>query len=60
MKKKSLRTLKEKGQDRLYYTFLTVFIINVENLAKLRPKASKINDGNENLKRYFQAFLGPL
>jgi hypothetical protein len=56
VKKKSLRTLKEKGQDRLYYIYMTVFIINAANLAKLRPKASKVNDGNENLKRDFMPF----
>jgi hypothetical protein len=39
---------------------MTMFIRNAANLAKLRPKASKISDGNENLKRDFSALLGGL
>jgi hypothetical protein len=38
---------------------MTVFIRNAANLAQLL-KASKIRDGNENLKKcYFNAFSGP-
>jgi hypothetical protein len=40
----------------LHLLYMTVFIINAANLAKLQSKASKIDDGNENLKRDFQAF----
>jgi hypothetical protein len=43
----SLIFAKERGQDPLYYMYVTVFVRNAAYLAQLLTKASKIRNGNK-------------
>jgi hypothetical protein len=51
---------KERGQDPLYYMYLTVFVRNAAYLTQLLTKASKIRNWNKKFNFRFDCpFWGP-
>jgi hypothetical protein len=48
------------GRTTATVQYMTIAIRNVANLALLLPKATKISDGNADLKKSFNVSLGPL